>query len=139
VLGFYSSLVIPITARCHSHISLTTAPNIVCIIARMSNCESLSRLALGALCNLQTLYILNPDRLLELFFYPFFILLLLPLVITFLPPHCHSLYFTTTNERTKERTSERTVTLPFPRHVHLLLTITNFLPFASSLLLLTPD
>ncbi|SAM05211.1 hypothetical protein [Absidia glauca] len=36
------------------------------------------------------------------------ILLLLPLVITFLPPHCHSLYSTTSNERTNEQTNERT-------------------------------
>jgi hypothetical protein len=46
---------------------------------------------------------------------------------------------TTTNERTNEQTNERTVTLLFSRHAHLLLTITNFLPFASLLLLLTLD
>jgi hypothetical protein len=67
------------------------------------------------------------------------ILLLLPLVITFLHPHCHSLYSTTTNERTNERTNKRTVTLLFSRRVHLLLTITNFLPFASFLFVLTLD
>jgi hypothetical protein len=49
--------------------------------------------------------------------------------------HCHSLYSTTSNERT----NELTVTLLFSRHVHLLLTITNFLPFASLLFLLTLD
>jgi hypothetical protein len=36
------------------------------------------------------------------------LLFLLPLVITFLPAHCHYLFSTTTNERTNERTSERT-------------------------------
>ncbi|SAM09356.1 hypothetical protein [Absidia glauca] len=44
-----------------------------------------------------------------------------------------------TNERASERTNGRTVTLPFSRHVHLLLTITNFMPFASLLFLLTLD
>ncbi|SAM08961.1 hypothetical protein [Absidia glauca] len=48
-----------------------------------------------------------------------------------------------TNERTSERLNEqsndRTVTLLFSRQVHLLLTITNFLPFASFLFLLTLD
>jgi hypothetical protein len=53
----------------------------------------------------------------------------------FFPPHCHFIYFTTTHERT----NERTVTLPFSRHAHLLHIITNFLPFASLLLLLTLD
>jgi hypothetical protein len=53
----------------------------------------------------------------------------------FFTSHCHSLHPTTTNERT----NERMVTPPFPRHVHLLLTIINFLPFASFLLLLTLD
>jgi hypothetical protein len=53
--------------------------------------------------------------------------------------HCHSLYSTTSNERTNEQTNERTVTLLFSRHAHLLLTITNFLPFASFLFLLTLD
>jgi hypothetical protein len=33
LLGFYSSLVNLITTRCHLHISLTTASNIVCTIA----------------------------------------------------------------------------------------------------------
>jgi hypothetical protein len=56
------------------------------------------------------------------------ILLLLPLVILFTPRH-----------QTNERTSERTVNLLFSRHVHLLLTVTNFLPFASFLFLLTLD
>jgi hypothetical protein len=41
--------------------------------------------------------------------------------------------------QTNERTNERTVTLPFSRRVHLLLTITNFLTFASFLFLLTLD
>jgi hypothetical protein len=72
-------------------------------------------------------------------FSKFISFLLLPLVITFLPPHCHSLYSTTTNERENERMNERTVTLPFSRLVHLLVTITNFLPFESFLFLLTPD
>jgi hypothetical protein len=49
--------------------------------------------------------------------------------------HCHSLYSTTSNERT----NEWTVTLLFSRHAHLLLTITNFLPYASFLFLLTLD
>jgi hypothetical protein len=44
-----------------------------------------------------------------------------------------------TNRRTNEQTNEWTVTLPFSRHVLLLLTITNFLPFASFRLLLTLD
>jgi hypothetical protein len=42
-----------------------------------------------------------------------------------------------TSKRTNERTTDRTVTFPFSRHAHLLPTITNFLPFASFLLLLT--
>jgi hypothetical protein len=71
-------------------------------------------------------------------------LLLLLLVITFLPPPCHSLLLhdtprrqssNRTSNRTNERTNERTVTLPFSRHLSL--TITNFLPLASSLPLLT--
>jgi hypothetical protein len=37
------------------------------------------------------------------------------------------------------QTNERTVTLLFSRHAHLLLTITNFMPFASVLILLTLD
>jgi hypothetical protein len=53
--------------------------------------------------------------------------------------HCHSLYSTTSSERTNEQTNERTVTLLFSGHVHLLLTITNFLPFALFLFLLTLD
>jgi hypothetical protein len=53
--------------------------------------------------------------------------------------HCHSLYSTTSNERANEQTNERTVTLLFSRQVPLLLTITNFLPFASFLFLLTQD
>jgi hypothetical protein len=36
------------------------------------------------------------------------VLLLLPLVITFLCLHCHSLHSTTTNERTNERTNDQT-------------------------------
>ncbi|SAL98126.1 hypothetical protein [Absidia glauca] len=69
------------------------------------------------------------------------ILLLLPLVITFLPPLSFSLLHDVkrTNERANERTNERTVTLLFLRRVNLLLTITNFLPFASFLFLLTLD
>jgi hypothetical protein len=53
--------------------------------------------------------------------------------------HCLYLYSTTSNERTNEQTNERTVTYLFSRPVHLLLTITNFLPFASFLFLLTLD
>jgi hypothetical protein len=49
-------------------------------------------------------------------------LLLLPLVITFLLPHCHFIFTPRrtkerTNERAHERMNERTVTLPFSRHV----------------------
>jgi hypothetical protein len=74
-------------------------------------------------------------------------LLLLPVLLfcSFFPSsllfclHCHSLYSTTSNERTNEQTNERTVTLLFSRLVHLLLTFTNFLPFASFLFLLTLD
>jgi hypothetical protein len=66
-------------------------------------------------------------------------LLLLPLVITFLHPIVILFTSTPTNERLNEQTNERTVTRPLSRHVHLLLTITNFLPFASFLLLLTVD
>jgi hypothetical protein len=56
---------------------------------------------------------------------------------SFLPQH---FYFSSTLDRLRRRrTNERTVTLPFSRHVHLLLTITNFLPFASLLFLLTLD
>jgi hypothetical protein len=76
------------------------------------------------------LWILNPDLAIRFFLKcPFFTLLLFPLVITILP-HCH--FFLLHND-------ERTVTLLFLRHDHLLLTITNFLPFASFLLLLTLD
>jgi hypothetical protein len=45
---------------------------------------------------------------------------------SFFPPsllfclQCHSLYSTTSNERANEQTNERTVTLLFSRHVHLL-------------------
>jgi hypothetical protein len=52
---------------------------------------------------------------------------------------CHSLYSTTSNERMDEQTNERSVALLFSRHFHLLLTISNFLPFASFLFLLTLD
>jgi hypothetical protein len=72
------------------------------------------------------------------FFCPSLLLLLL-LVITFLPPHCHYFHSTTTNKRTNERTNERTLTLPVSLHVRLLLTVNNFLPFASFLFLLTLD
>jgi hypothetical protein len=73
-----------------------------------------------------------------------------PLFLLLLPPRHHffasSLPFSfflhddrRTDGRTNEQTNERTVTLPISRHVDLLLTITNFLPFASLLLLLTLD
>jgi hypothetical protein len=63
----------------------------------------------------------------ELFYARPIILLLLPLVITFLPPLPFSLLHDV--ERTNEQTNERTVTLLFSRHVHLLLTITTFFAF----------
>jgi hypothetical protein len=67
-----------------------------------------------------------PILLQELFSPRPLLLLLLPLVITFFYLHCHSLSPSTTNERTSEKTNERSVILPFSRHVHLLLTITTF-------------
>jgi hypothetical protein len=81
----------------------------------------------------------KPRLAIRLFFWPVL------LFCSFFPSsllsylHCHSLYSTTSNERTNEQTNERTVTLLFSRHVHLLLTITDFLPFASFLFLLTLD
>jgi hypothetical protein len=82
------------------------------------------------------LYISSPDpaRREEFFFCPNF---------TFAPSSPRHYFFTamsfffTPLRQTNERTSERTVTLSFSRHVHLLLTITNFSPFASLLFLLT--
>jgi hypothetical protein len=68
----------------------------------------------------------NPRLAIRLFFLPVL------LFCSFFPSsllfclHCHSPYSTTSNERTNEQTNERTVTLIFSRHVHLLLTITNF-------------
>jgi hypothetical protein len=56
------------------------------------------------------------------------ILLLLHLVITFLPPLSFSILHDV--KRTNERVNERTNgTLPFSRHAHLLLTITNIFAF----------
>jgi hypothetical protein len=65
-------------------------------------------------------------------FFPSSLLFCLPLSFSLL----HS---TTTNERTNELANERTVTLTFSSHVNLLVTIINFLSFASFLLLLTLD
>jgi hypothetical protein len=73
----------------------------------------------------------------DFFFVHSLLLLLLPLVITFLPSLSFSLLLD--DKRTNEQTNERTVTLLFSRHVHLLLTSTNFLPFASFFFLLTLD
>jgi hypothetical protein len=81
----------------------------------------------------------TPIWLQELFFRPYFIFAPSSPRHYFLPPLCHSFYSTTTNERTNELTNEQTVNLFFSRRVHLLHTITNFLPFASFLFLLTPD
>jgi hypothetical protein len=67
---------------------------------------------------------------------PPFFLLLLPLVITFF---LHFVILFIPRRQMNEQTSERTVTLLFSCHAHLLLTITNFLHFASFLLLLTLD
>jgi hypothetical protein len=83
------------------------------------------------MCALCTLYF-KPRFGLRTFFSPFLIFapssprhyFLLPIVILFNP-----------RRQTNERTNERTVTLPFSRHV----TITNILPFASILFLLTLD
>jgi hypothetical protein len=64
-------------------------------------------------------------------FFPSSLLFCLHIVILF--------FSSTINAWTHERTSKRTVTLLSLRHVHLLLPITNFLPFASLLFLLTLD
>jgi hypothetical protein len=69
----------------------------------------------------------------DLFFCLFLVLLLLPFVITFCLPIVIIFFFSP--RQTNERTNERMVNLPFSRHVHLLLIITNFLPFASFLFL----
>jgi hypothetical protein len=89
------------------------------------------------------LYFSNPDSATRTFFSVLFIFAPSSPRHYFFASHCHSLYSTTTNQRTNERTNEqtngRTVTPLFSHHVHLLLAITNFLPFASLLFLLTLD
>jgi hypothetical protein len=93
------------------------------------------------LCNFVVVTISTPDLATRFFFLPvlyfcsFFpssSLFNLPIVILFTPRR-------QTNERTNEQMNKRTVTLLFSHRVHLLLTITNFLPFASFLFLLTLD
>jgi hypothetical protein len=81
-------------------------------------------------------YILNPDLATRTLFLPFFI---------FAPssPRHHffaiplPFFLLHDDKRTNEQTNERTN--GNSRHVHLLLAITNFLPFASFLFLLTLD
>jgi hypothetical protein len=88
------------------------------------------------------LHISNPDLATSTFF--LFVLYFAPSSPhhQFFSTHCHSLFFhddKRTNERMNEQTNDRTVTFLFSCHAHLLLTITNFLPFASFLFLLTLD